>query len=222
MELNKYIVIVAGGRGERMGGEIPKQLLEIAGKPILRHTMELFSELYNNLKIIVVMNADIVEIWKDYCRSSDFDCPHTLINGGITRFHSVQKGLSYVKEPSLVAIHDAVRPFLPRERIVEMFEKAESCKALIPILPIPDSMRQKTKNNLSPVKREDYFIVQTPQIFHSDILKAAYKQPYLTSFTDDASVVESYGVELTYCDGYRYNIKITTQDDLSFARFIAL
>lgn len=220
MSLPVNIIIVAGGSGVRMGGDIPKQFLEIGGKPILRHTIELFLNLPFEVKMVLVMNEKLIDYWKQYCRENEFFFPHILVEGGITRYHSVKKGLKYVKNGEIVAVHDAVRPFIPNGLLNNLFMKAETVDALVPVLKMVDSVRMIDENMTTMVDRDKCFIVQTPQIFKSDILLKSYKSPYSTAFTDDASVVEAAGFKLSFSEGFRYNIKITTPDDLKFAEVV--
>lgn len=218
---SKYVIIPAGGIGQRMGAGKPKQLLEIGGKPILRHTIECFLNLPFQVSIILVMNKNAKQEWVDYCRKENFMFQHIFVDGGITRFHSVKNGLKYLSPESVVAVHDGVRPFISKESLITMFELAEKNEAVIPVLHPNDSMRTVLPDgNSEVVSRDNYLLVQTPQIFHSDILIESYKQPYSTLFTDDASVVEKAGYHLTMCQGSRLNIKITTPEDIALAEAI--
>ena len=165
--------------------------------------------------------------WRSYCLERNFTCPQVLVKGGITRFHSVKNALEKVPEGAVVAVHDGVRPLVTAELVRDMFEKAETEHAVIPVIPCIDTIKvlEKKGEFLVPipgasVDRSVLFGAQTPQVFHSELLKDAYSQAYDTSFTDDASVVEKYGKSLSYIIGERLNIKITTQDDLILARAI--
>lgn len=221
MGRKKYVVIMAAGSGSRMGSELPKQFLEIGGKPILRQTIERFLEYDPSIGVVVVLPASGKEWWKTYCRESGFIERYTMATGGITRFHSVQNALKYVPDDALVAIHDGVRPFVTKEFIAEMFDAAEKCEAVIPVVPSVDSLREVGKSGTSCiVDRETIVCVQTPQIFRSEIVKKAYAQPFSTSFTDDASVVEAFGYRITLKEGLRRNFKITTPDDYLLAEAI--
>lgn len=211
----KFVIITAGGSGKRMGASVPKQMLEIGGKPILRYTIEKFLNLPFDVDIIVVINAEAKEMWKDYCRESGFIFKHILIEGGMTRFHSVKKALKYITPGSIVAVHDGVRPFISKATLISMFELSEENEAVIPSLNAVESMRERfSDGSTSIVDRDRFMMIQTPQIFHSDVLLESYKQAYLPIFTDDASVVEKAGHHLTFCDGDRLNIKITTPEDM--------
>jgi len=218
MNAHFYAIILAGGHGTRMGSSVAKQFLEIGGKPILRHTIEQFLSLGLDMEIIVVLPADCKEDWRNYCSSSGFLERYIMPTGGITRFHSVRNALEYVPEGAIVAVHDGVRPFVDKEFLLSLFEKASQCEGVIPVVPPVETVREMDGNGMSyTVDRSRYALVQTPQVFRSEILKKAYAQPYSTSFTDDASVVEHAGYKVSLCEGRRYNIKITTPEDLLIA-----
>ena len=227
MERKKYVIIMAAGSGTRMGAGRPKQFLELEGKAILQKTMEVFLNACPGISVITVLPQDFIGYWREYCLENNFVCPQILVPGGITRFHSVRNALDRVPEGALVAVHDGVRPLLSEGLVRDMFEKAEGVPALIPVPPCVDTMKvlENKDGELVAVPgakadRSVLYGAQTPQIFHSEILKEAYAMPYDTSFTDDASVVEKYGKSLSYVVGERLNIKITTQDDLLLARAI--
>ena len=212
-----YIIIVAGGKGLRMGGEIPKQFLPIGGKPVLMRTLERFREYSKDLQIILVLPEAQQEYWHQLCLEYHFDVEYTLANGGETRFHSVQNGLAKVPDDAkgVVGVHDGVRPFVSVEVISNCFETARTKKAVIPVTPVVETLRHiPSQQN---VLRSDYCLVQTPQCFDIQLLKAANHQPYSEVFTDDASVVEAYGHEVSMVEGNRENIKITTPFDLKIA-----
>ena len=219
------IIIVAGGKGERMGAGIPKQFLKIAGKPILRHTMERFAELCRgyDMNMIVVLPAMHKESWRDYCFRSTFQMKHRIVNGGLTRFHSVKNALEFVDDDSITLVHDGVRPFVTQEMFDSLMSRVDACKALIPVIPLYDSIRKVEEDGSSRVADRSAFVaVQTPQAFDSELLKKAYEQPYVAGFTDDASVVESYGEKIGFYEGSRLNIKITDPADLRMATAIQL
>lgn len=212
-----YIIIVAGGKGLRMGGDIPKQFLPIGGKPVLMRTLERFHEYSKDLQIILVLPQAQQSYWQQLCEEYDFKVEIRLAAGGETRFHSVQNGLSLIPDDAkgVVGVHDGVRPFVSVEVIKNCFETARTRQAAIPVTPVIETLRHiPTQKN---VLRSEYCLVQTPQCFDIQLLKAANKQPYSDSFTDDASVVEAYGHEVTMVDGNRENIKITTPFDLQLA-----
>lgn len=217
----KFVIITAGGVGKRMDSELPKQLLEIGGKPILRWTIEHFLSLPFEVKVIVVMNKEYVDFWKEYCLKTNFVFPHILAKGGLTRFHSVKEGIKYVKKESLVAVHDGVRPFVSNELITSLYEVAKKEGAAIPFMKMTDSMRVLDENGiLKRVDRDKYVSIQTPQIFKGEVLINSYRQAFDTSFTDDASVVEKAGYPLSFVKGERENIKITVPSDIPLAEAI--
>ncbi len=217
MNRKKYVIVPAGGKGVRMGSELPKQFLEIGGKPILRLSVEKFIQAVEDVEIILVLPSSYKQYWKDYNRGCGFLDRYIVADGGITRFHSVQNALRYVKDDSIVAIHDAVRPIVGVDLIRRLYEEAENFPAVIPVMSVVDSLRELAGTSSLPVDRSRFVYVQTPQVFHSDLLKAAYSQAYSKSFTDDASVVEAYGCDIKLVPGERTNIKITTMEDLLLA-----
>ena len=215
--MKRYVVIVAGGQGVRMGADRPKQFLEIGGKPILRHTIERFLAFDPSFEVIVVLPSAQKEWWRDYCRQSGFLERYSIVSGGITRFHSVQNALQYVGGQGLVAVHDGVRPLVSRPLLERIFAAAEEAPAVIPAVPVVESVRRVEDDASVPVNRDGLVLVQTPQVFAADVLKKAYDQPFSPSFTDDASVVEASGVRVHVVPGDRMNLKITTPEDLQFA-----
>ena len=217
-----YIIIVAGGKGLRMGSDIPKQFLPIGGKPVLMRTLERFREYSVDLQIILVLPEAQQEYWHRLCKEYHFDVEYTLANGGQTRFHSVQNGLAKVPDDAIgvVGVHDGVRPFPSIEVIRNCYETARQKKAVIPVIPVVETVRHLESEKSKTVPRDEYRLVQTPQTFDIQLLKAANKQPYNDGFTDDASVVESFGYEITLVEGNRENIKITTPYDLKIAEVI--
>ena len=217
-----YIIIVAGGKGLRMGSDIPKQFLPIGGKPVLMRTLERFREYSVDLQIILVLPEAQQEYWHRLCKEYHFDVEYTLANGGQTRFHSVQNGLAKVPDDAIgvVGVHDGVRPFPSIEVIRNCYETARQKKAVIPVIPVVETVRHLESEKSKTVPRDEYRLVQTPQTFDIQLLKAANKQPYNDGFTDDASVVESFGYEITLVEGNRENIKITTPYDLKIAEVL--
>ena len=212
-----YVIIVAGGKGLRMGGDVPKQFLPIAGIPVLMRTMMRFHEYSPALQIILVLPRNQQDYWRDLCRQHQFNIPYQLADGGRTRFHSVQNGLALIPdaEQGVVGVHDGVRPFVSVDVIRRCYDSAHEVGAVIPIIPVVETLRHlPTRKN---VLRSDYCLVQTPQVFDIALLKAANGQPYSQAFTDDASVVESWGQQVQTVEGNRENIKITTPFDLCVA-----
>ena len=217
MGRKKYLVLSAGGTGTRMGADIPKQFLELSGKPILRLTLEKFLEAEPDIHILTVLPQAHITLWRQYCLKAGFTCPQRLVKGGFTRFHSVKNALAYVPDGALVAVHDGVRPLISVGKIRELFAAAEDVPALVPAMPVTDTLKYHSGEALD---RSRIWAVQTPQIFHSEILKEAYTQGYDTLFTDDASVVHKYGIPLSFTEGERYNLKITTPEDLELAKML--
>ena len=222
-----YVIIVAGGKGLRMGGDIPKQFLPIGGRPVLMRTLERFREYSADLQIILVLPEAQQNYWRGLCKEYHFDVEYLLANGGQTRFHSVQNGLALVPDDAegVVGVHDGVRPFPSLEVIRNCYETARTAKAVIPVIPVVETVRKLDLTKCQTlcevesvtVPRGDYRLVQTPQTFDIQLLKAANLQPYNDGFTDDASVVESYGHSITLVEGNRENIKITTPYDIVVA-----
>ena len=214
-----YVIIVAGGKGLRMGSDIPKQFLPIGGKPVLMRTIERFREYSGDLKIILVLPEAQQDYWQELCKKYKFQVEYQLANGGQTRFHSVQNGLALVPDDAegVVGVHDGVRPFPAVEVIRDCYETARTTKAVIPVIPVVETVRHLEGEGSVTVPRGDYRLVQTPQTFDIQLLKAANRQPYNDGFTDDASVVESYGHAITLVEGNRENIKITTPYDIVVA-----
>ena len=217
-----YIIVVAGGKGLRMGSDIPKQFLPIGGKPVLMRTLERFRAYSSDLQIILVLREAQQDYWQELCQEYQFDVEYQLANGGQTRFHSVQNGLALVPDDAegVVGVHDGVRPFPSIEVIRNCYETARTAKAVIPVIPVVETVRHLEGDKSVTVPRGDYRLVQTPQTFDIQLLKAANKQPYNDGFTDDASVVESYGHAITLVEGNRENIKITTPYDLKIAEVL--
>lgn len=209
-----YAVIVAGGTGKRMGAEIPKQYLELAGKPVLMRTLERFKAFNESIEIITVLPENQLMFWASLQKKYSFNIQHTLVKGGKTRFFSVRNGLKFVDVPGIVAIHDGVRPFVSIDTIRRCFETAEKLGNAIPVIPASDTLRLITEHGSSPVNRLLVRQVQTPQVFRADLIKKAYQQEYLPEFTDDATVLEKTGVKINLVEGNRENIKITTPEDL--------
>ena len=225
-----YVIIVAGGKGLRMGSDIPKQFLPIGGKPVLMRTLERFRAYSEALQIILVLPEAQQDYWQKLCQQYEFQVDYQIANGGQTRFHSVQNGLALIPDDAegVVGVHDGVRPFPSIEVIHNCYETARTAKAVIPVIPIVETVRQILLNNPNTpsnsgsitVPRNQYRLVQTPQTFDIQLLKAANRQPYNDGFTDDASVVESYGRQITLVEGNRENIKITTPYDITVAEAI--
>lgn len=217
--MNKYVIIVAGGKGLRMGGELPKQFIPVEGRPVLMHTLDAFHSCDSSIEIILVLPRDHQPYWQELCREYQFAVPHRIADGGATRFHSVQNGLALVDAPeALVAVHDGVRPFVAHEVINRCYQDAEQYGAVVPVIPVVETVRHLLPEGSKTVSRDDYRLVQTPQTFRASLLRRAYEQPYRETFTDDASVVEALDNVVHLVEGNRENIKLTTPFDLVVAR----
>ena len=224
---NIYIIITAGGVGRRMGGKTAKQFLELEGKPVLLRTIEMFQKAFPKANIIITLPQEYKEYWRNYCFENNLWFKHIVASGGITRFHSVKNALEYVPDGAVVAVHDGVRPFVPVKMLHSLigFNMEKSGVAgVIPVMPSIESMRMRTygqdgmPDGSKTVNRDEYMFVQTPQVFDSSILKECYKKAYSPTFTDDASVVESSGYKVATQEGSRFNIKLTTPEDLVMAK----
>ena len=261
--MTDYIIIVAGGKGLRMGSDIPKQFLAVGGKPVLMRTLERFREYSPTLKIILVLPKAQQDYWRQLCADYHFNVEYQLADGGETRFHSVQHGLALIPDEAegVVGVHDGVRPFPSIDVIRRCYDTAREKKAVIPVIPVVETIRHiiaadnsgqtrtdgistcndnvrnnslssavencseksavvRCKKESVTVPRDEYRLVQTPQCFDIQLLKAANGQPYNDGFTDDASVVEAFGFAITLVDGNRENIKITTPYDLKIAEVL--
>lgn len=215
-----YAIFVAGGSGTRMGTKTPKQFLELCGKPVLQRSIETFLEAVPGINVITVLPFEHMDEWKDMCFKYSLDCPQTLVEGGITRFHSVKNALAKVPDGSIVFIHDGVRPLISAELVRKMASMMnQDVRALIPVVPVVDTLKLKDRNGPDP-DRSNIVAAQTPQVFLSQDIKEAYRLGYDTSFTDDASVAARKGIPLTFVQGERFNIKITTPEDLELATFL--
>lgn len=220
-QLPEYAIIVAGGSGSRMQQQLPKQFIEVAGKPILMHTIERFYEYNPVLRLIVVLPQQQLPTWRDLCRKHSFKVFHMAVAGGATRFGSVKNGLGAVQGEGLVAVHDGVRPFVSTETIKAAFDAAaEHGSAVVAVSP-KDSIRELRPEGSKAVPRANYKLVQTPQCFQAGILRRAYEQAEQEYFTDDASVVEQLGEKIVLVEGNYRNIKITTPEDLVLAEAFA-
>ncbi|MCF8278363.1 MAG: 2-C-methyl-D-erythritol 4-phosphate cytidylyltransferase [Flavobacteriales bacterium] len=214
------MVIVAGGSGTRMGAEIPKQFIELNGKPILMHTLQNLHAMDEDMQLVLVLPKDQFSYWLELTSKHNFSLQHELTEGGDTRFLSVRNGLAKVSDPEVVGIHDGVRPF-PSQKVVEAcFAIAKHSGAAVPVVPIVQSLRILNDGNSESVDRNIYRAVQTPQCFETSILKKAFENAQGVDYSDDASVVESNGQQIHLVDGNVENIKITTPLDLELAQLI--
>lgn len=225
--MNRYILIVAGGKGLRMGHELPKQFIPVNDRPVLMHTLTAFYAWDATATLVLALPEEHRSYWNMLCKELGYTVPHHLVAGGETRFHSVKNGLDYIAEvmqekkesktDTWIAVHDGVRPFVASETIERCFAQAQQKMTAIPVVAMVDSLRQLTANGSSPADRTQYVAVQTPQVFQSDLLLQAYTQAFSPLFTDDASVVEAFGASVHLVEGNRENIKITTPFDLLVA-----
>ena len=221
--MEKSIVIVAGGKGLRFGSNLPKQFLPMNQKPVLMHTIDAFFNCDNSFNIVVVIPENHFSFWIELCNKYNFKTPHKLVKGGSSRWESVKNGLTAVEDNCIVGIHDGVRPLISSELITKLYSSAEVFGAVIPAIKVTDSLRvlNCNKDKSAAIDRELYRAVQTPQVFKSNIIKQAYNLPYEECFTDDASVVERYGIEITLIEGEDRNIKITSSKDLAIAELLS-
>lgn len=222
--MNKdYIIIVAGGKGLRMGGDLPKQFLPVDGKPVLMRTIERFRQYSYAIGIILVLPHAQQDYWRQLCKEYHFTVEHTVVDGGDTRFQSSKNGIAAVPDDAIgvVGIHDGVRPFVSVDVIARTYEAAREHGAAMPVMPVTDTLRYVAgEDGGHNVLRSDYRTVQTPQTFDIQLIKRAYDVPYSEAFTDDASVAEAAGHKVVMVEGCRENIKLTTPYDLLLADFI--
>lgn len=220
--MNKTVIIVAGGSGARMGQELPKQFLLIQGKPILLHSIDSFSRAYSDIHIILVLPTTYISYTKSILDKQGYNTADFIFaEGGETRFHSVRNGLKCLAHDGLVFVHDAVRCLVSPELIRRCGQEAEKYGTAVPVVPVRDSIRKKmgVDNVSEVVPRDDLFMVQTPQTFLSQDIISAFNRPYSSSFTDEATVVESAGIQIHLVEGEEKNIKITFPEDLAFAEW---
>jgi 2-C-methyl-D-erythritol 4-phosphate cytidylyltransferase len=216
-----YAIIVAGGSGSRMQAAVPKQFLLLNGKPVLMYTIEAFYNSGSRPAIIIVLPQNYHQYWIKLCNEHNFRIAHSLVNGGDTRFHSVQNGLALITDNNaVIAVHDAVRPLAEARAINQSFTHAKAYGNAIVAVKSRDSIRQ-VKNNISnALIRDEIYLVQTPQTFRSSLLIKAYEQEYSPEFTDDASVVERLGININIIEGDHTNIKITFPEDIAIAEML--
>lgn len=219
--MKKFAVIVAGGAGTRMGGPVAKQYLPIEGVPLLMHTLTVFNELDQGISLILVLPESDLEYWNTLCQTHQFTVPHQVVKGGGSRFQSVKNGLGVIpSQDGLVAIHDGVRPFVAFSVIRESFETAKRSGSAIAVVPLKDSIREVAGDGESQYRDRQYFrLVQTPQTFELAKIKKAFEVEEVPYFTDDATVYEHQGWQVSLIPGNLENIKITTPEDLAFAEY---
>tara|TARA_R110002049_G_scaffold305422_2_gene502037 strand:+ start:685 stop:1353 length:669 start_codon:yes stop_codon:yes gene_type:complete len=215
--MKRFAIIVAGGKGNRMNAAVPKQFLAIGRKPILMRTIEQFYKTDSSITIILVLPKEQIIYWQELQNQYGFEVPVLVTAGGTSRFHSVKNGLSLINEKGIVAVHDGVRPFVTSTTILKGYEAAGEHQAAIPVVDVVDSIRLVTESDNMALNRADYRLVQTPQVFQTELLKKGYEQDFSESFTDDASVVDALGASIYLFEGNRENIKLTTPFDLKVA-----
>ena len=215
--MKKSVIIVAGGAGKRMKSTTAKQFLILKNKPLLMHTIKVFYDYDNSIKIILALPENHINYWNNLCQEYNFNVKHQIVTGGKTRFHSVKNGIKAIKNGNLIAIHDGVRPLVSLSTISRCFEMAYKKGNAIPIIDIPETIREVGDNYNKLADRTKYKLSQTPQIFEIELIKKAYKQDFKAHFTDDASLLDEIGIALNLVEGNRENIKITTHTDLKIA-----
>lgn len=218
--MKEYAIIVAGGSGSRMRSAVPKQFMEIGGRPALFHTIEAFFTYSPSIHIILVLPENQFEFWEQLCEKHQFDISVQMQRGGNSRFQSVKNGLEVIAGEGLVAVHDGVRPLIKPKIIADAFKCAAHKGSAITATPLKESIREKTGGTSFARDRSQYVLVQTPQVFRVGELKAAYKIGEKASLTDDASVAEAAGIKIHLVEGDYENIKITTPEDVVFAEAI--
>ena len=217
MEYKEYALIVAGGKGTRIKSKVPKQFLNLHGKPVLLHTLEAFYRYSEKINIILVLPEDDFETWKVICETYKFTNAISLQKGGESRFQSVKNGLSKIEGEGLVAIHDGVRPLVSEDIIGASFRLAAVHQSAVAAIRLKESIRMTDQDNTKAVDRSRFRLIQTPQTFHVQLIKKAYEIKEDPSLTDDASVAEKSGHIISLFEGSYENIKITTPDDLIVA-----
>jgi 2-C-methyl-D-erythritol 4-phosphate cytidylyltransferase len=217
-EILLYALIMAGGSGQRIGGDIPKQFIELAGKPVLMHTIQVFADFDCKIEIILVLPENQKILWQQLCLKHDFKVPHKIATGGSERFFSVKNGLDLIETDGIVFIHDGVRPLVSQQTLKRCLDLALLKGNALPVVPVSESVRFSDQDGSKPINREIVKLVQTPQTFRISQIKEAYQQPYNSVFTDDASVLENSGHFIYLTEGNRENIKITWPADLVWAK----
>jgi 2-C-methyl-D-erythritol 4-phosphate cytidylyltransferase len=217
LNLPEYALIVAGGKGTRIKSKLPKQFLELKGKPILIHTLEAFYRYSENITVILVLPEDDFAIWNEICKKYNFTKPVILQKGGETRFQSVKNGLEKIEGNGLVAIHDGVRPLVSEDIIGASFRLAAVHQSAVAAVRLKESIRMTDQDNTKAMDRSRFRLIQTPQTFSIELIKQAYQLKEDPTMTDDASVVEKLGHTISLFEGSYENIKITTPEDLIVA-----
>ncbi|PWH84960.1 2-C-methyl-D-erythritol 4-phosphate cytidylyltransferase [Brumimicrobium oceani] len=217
--MKQSVIITAGGIGKRMNSDLPKQYIPVNGLPVLMHTIKKFYQFNSEIQIVISLPKDFIELWRKLCLEYDFKIPHEITEGGKERYHSIKNALKKVTG-DIVMVHDAVRPLVSLQTISNVIDQAEVKGAAIPVLPVKDTLRKGNSENSQHQDRSEFWIVQTPQAFKLELLNEAYKIPYSSSVTDDASLVEAMGRQVFLTEGNEENIKITTPIDLKLVEFL--
>ena len=218
--MKQYALVVAGGTGQRMKVEIPKQFLELNGRPILMHTLEKFILADPQISLILVLPHAQHFLWKELCVQHNFLNPHRIVAGGESRFQSVKNGLQACEKVGLISIHDGVRPLVSSKLILNLYHSAKEKESAIPVCPLVESIRKIEGQESRSVDRRQYVSVQTPQCFSSELIKRAYLQEEQIHFTDDATVLEALGEKVHFIPGEVTNLKITMPADLILAEHL--
>jgi len=218
--MNKYGIIVAGGTGSRMQGEVPKQFLLLSGKPVIMYSVEAFIAYDPSIQIILVIHPGYLDYWNKLCLEFSISNRFLLVKGGKSRFESVRNGLKLINEDGLVAIHDAARPVIDAGFIANLFSAAAIYGSAIPAVPLNDTIRIVDGDTSHQADRTFLRAIQTPQVFKVPEIKRAYTQPYQPTFTDDGSVMEAAGFQVNLATGRQGNIKITHLQDIAVAEVL--
>ncbi len=218
--LKKYAIIVAGGTGSRLKGDVPKQFMLLNEKPVIQYSLEAFHSFDPSIQIILVIHPDYLSFWDQLCLQYKISVPHKTAKGGKTRFDSVKNGLKLVADDGLLAIHDAARPVITPDFIGHLFSEAEINGSAMPGINLTDTIRMIDGDTSHQLDRTFLRAMQTPQVFKVSELKRAYSQSYVPTFTDDASVMQSAGFPLHLTDGRPENIKITNPQDIALAEVL--
>ena len=217
-DVKKYAVIVAGGKGARMGSDVPKQFLPLLGIPLMCHAVQAFAAAIPGINIILVLPSDQLGSAQTVLRSYIGNIKVATVSGGETRYHSVANGLKLINDDGIVFVHDGARPLISEELIIRCYRQTIEKGNAIPAIPAIESMRLLDVSGSSKsLNRDQLRVVQTPQTFRTNIILPAFKLPYQSSFTDEASVVEAAGHEIHLIEGRTDNIKVTRAEDMVVA-----
>lgn len=217
MNQPEYAIVVAGGRGTRIQSVLPKQFIDLQGRPVLMHTLDAFYRYSNSIRIVLVLPEDDFDTWEVLCSQHDYKRPYLLQKGGDTRFQSVRNGLELLEGEGLVAIHDGVRPLVSEDIIAASFRLAAVHKSAVAAVRLKESIRITNQDSTRAADRSQFRLIQTPQTFDLAMIKKAYQIREEPSLTDDASVAEKTGHTISLFEGSYENIKITTPEDLIIA-----